>query len=139
MPTPVLEHITQTHDPADSEVEVFRVVQEGEFAGRQWREGAILLCHGEPRTGDAVVLVARGRQGRPRMGRVEGTRFFGEAGEPCHPARWRVAGRLVGAGELRGEGWVVALEAALDRRGEALSHPAAPPREAEFQLSLFAA
>lgn len=117
MRAPILESLSDAHLPRDVEgAELFRVVQPGWFAGRDWASGEVLMCRGEPRSGDSVVLVARGRQGRPRVGRVEGTRFLGEVGEPCHPSRWRASGRVVAAWSPRGDQWDVALVSA--RGGE---------------------
>lgn len=108
MRAPVLESLSSQVLPPEVEgAELFRVVEGGEFAGRAWVAGEIMMCRGEPRSGDAVVLVARGRQGRPRVGQVVGTRFLGEVGEPCHPARWRASAKVVAAWSPRGERWVV--------------------------------
>lgn len=71
----------------------FRVVREGMFGGHFYNLGDIVVCRGKARPGDATVLVARGN-GRPRMGRLIGTRLVGDAGEPCHPVRWMSAGRV---------------------------------------------
>ena len=116
----------------DSKVRLFRVVESGAFGGQRWSAGQVLVCRGTPRTGDAVVLVARGH-GRPRMGRVQGTRFIGDAGEPCHPARWGAAGRVVGAFRRQRGAWVAdtVSPSAVGEAGE--SSPAAT------QLRLFAA
>lgn len=74
--------------------ELFLVVGEGEFEGRSFAVGDLLACVGAATSGDLVVLVPRGH-GRPRLGTVQGARLLGDAGEPCHAIRWRVAGRLV--------------------------------------------
>jgi hypothetical protein len=127
--------------PEREGVDLFVVVAEGAFAGQRWEVGEILVCRGEARSGDAVVLVARGH-GRPRLGSVEGTRFLGDGGEPCHPARWRAAGRIVATYRQRELGWVVDLQqgpAAAGRAGEALPVAGRAPATPAAQLSLFAA
>ncbi|MEO0602282.1 MAG: hypothetical protein AAF211_12645, partial [Myxococcota bacterium] len=76
--------------------------------GTSWQRGEVLVCRGDARPGDTVVLVARGH-GRPRLGRVEGLRFVGDSGEPCHPARWVSAGPVVAAVREQLDGWRVDL------------------------------
>ncbi len=78
----------------DSRGTVFRVVREGCVRGRWLSVGALVICRGAARSGDDVVLVARGI-GRPRLGWQEGTALLGSSGERCHPARWSSAGRVV--------------------------------------------
>jgi hypothetical protein len=110
----------------------FVVVQEGSFQGRTHAAGSVLVCRGDAAHADATVLVATGH-GRPRLGTVLAGRLVGDAGEPCHPARWRSAGRLVASYELGVDGWVVRL------LGVDEVQPTGPQRPARRQLSLFAA
>ncbi len=117
-------------------VDAFVVVREGAFAGRVFGAGEVLVCRGEAAHGDDTVLVAVGH-GRPRCGTVWGGRLVGDAGEPCHPARWRSAGRLVASYRLHAEGWVISLVGG-DLVAAPTSSPSAPARQVE-QLSLFAA
>jgi len=85
-----------------------------------------VVCRGEARQGDDVVLLPCGH-GRPQFGRLDGIRLLGAEGEPCHPARWQVAGKIVLAYRQQSDGWMVEL---LDR---------APMRLIGGQLSLFSA
>ena len=117
-------------------VEHFAVVREGICAHGQWGAGEVLVCRGEARDGDKVVLVARGH-GRPRVGSVRKGRLYGDAGELCHPGRWRVAGRLVATWRPRGEGWVCTLLDSDDELGS--SSVRSTTSEPSTQLSLFAA
>ena len=121
MSTPILKWLGQTASGAR-----FRVVREGEVDGRWYGAGSVLLCAGDARTGDAVVLVTRGI-GRPRLGRMEGTALIGSSGERCHPARWSCAGRIV------------AIEPPQASPAPVELLPPAPPAQASPQLSLFAA
>lgn len=75
--------------------ELFVVLEAGVYDRRWFGVGEVLVCSGEAQAEDATVLVARGF-GRPRIGAVQGDRLIGDAGEPCHPLRWRSAGRVVG-------------------------------------------
>lgn len=109
-------------------VEHFAVLRDGACPAGSWAAGEVLVCRGEPRDGDTVVLVARGH-GRPRIGQVIRGQLIGDAGERCHPERWRVAGRVVGTWRRRVEGWVCGLVEA----GEVVAPVAAPAR----QLGLF--
>lgn len=90
--------------------ELFVVTATGEYDGQTWRAGEVLLCRGGARPGETVVLVARG-VGRPRLGTPHGTRFTGDAGEPCHPARWRSAGKVVARYTLARDGWLLEVGA----------------------------
>lgn len=104
----------------------FVVAEAGRFGDANWRRGEVLLCRGEARPGDTVVLVARGH-GRPRLGRLDGLRFVGDQGEPCHPARWSSAGPIVGAVRRRLGAWVVDLDGApVRRRSVRRVHPPSP-------------
>jgi len=94
--------------PVAPGVSWFLVSEAGRFGERCWQRGEVLVCRGEARPGDTVVLVARGH-GRPRIGRVDGRRFVGDQGEPCHPVRWASAGPIVGSLRPRSDGWVVDL------------------------------
>lgn len=95
--------------PADG-FELFVVTDGGTFGGQSYDRGEVLLCRGLARTGETTVLVAHG-VGRPRLGTVEGLRFRGDGGEPCLPARWRSAGKLVARYRLAGAGWLVEVGA----------------------------
>lgn len=144
MRAPALAHIDTVHPDSRSAlpplttgpaVEHFVVVREGSCAHGHWGTGEVLVCRGEPADGDQVVLVARGH-GRPRVGTVRKGRLYGDAGEPCHPDRWRVAGRLVATWRVRGEGWVCSLTDTSEHAGSA---PVVASRERAVQLDLFAA
>ena len=151
MRAPTLESIRARGPSSESEEapEMFRVVEGGVFAGRRWQRGEVIVCRGEPRNGEPVVLAVRGRQGRPRLGRVGGTRCLGEAGEPGHPGRWRLSGRIVAVcspSEGEGESVGDVFSAPLGGSGEgtpvelspSLSSSAAMQAEPP-QLHLFAA
>lgn len=71
---------------------LFAVVSSGEFAGRRYQTGEVLVCRGAE-VGEPVVLAPRG-PGRPMLGHVDGERLLGDAGEPCAPERWSAAGRV---------------------------------------------
>jgi hypothetical protein len=72
--------------------EAFVVLSAGEFGGRCFAVGDVLIA--EPGAGNGpVILVARG-PGRPRLGSVCGSAVTGDAGEPCSGHRWRVAGGI---------------------------------------------
>jgi len=157
MSTPTLAPIASAHANG---VQLFVVRREGEFGGQSYEAGQVVVCRGTPRCGEVVVLVALGH-GRPRLGRVEGLGFTGDAGEPRDPARWVAAGKVVAAIRKRPQGWVVELSssAAPTWAGEAweavarapavadravvdgaLETPSvAQPRADAQQLSLFAA
>ena len=89
-------------------VQHFVVTRGGRCSQGRWSAGELLVCLGGAVEGDRVVLVPRGR-GAPRIGRIQNNKILGDAGEPCHPGRWQVAGRLVGTWQQLGEGWVCAL------------------------------
>lgn len=99
--------------PVAPDMSWFVVARAGQFGDAAWHEGEVLVCRGKARPGDTIVLVAKGH-GRPRLGRLDGLRFFGDHGEPCHPGRWASAGPIVGAIRRRIEGWVMDLD--LERR-----------------------
>ena len=121
MNTPVVQAIhPESHlqiGPLEASDVVFRVVRTGLFEGRLWREGDHVVCRPGPRYGGPVVLVPRGK-GRPMLGRHEGLKLSGVHGEPCHPARWRPAGRVL-------------------RVVRALTEVARDPRRPRRQLALF--
>lgn len=71
---------------------LFAVVSSGDFAGRRYLTGEVLVCRGAE-VGEPVVLTPRG-PGRPMLGRIEGERLLGDAGEPCAPERWSTAGKV---------------------------------------------
>ncbi len=89
-----------------SSAQVFSVARDGEFGGRSFRSGELVIVSGTPEQGDSVVLVARG-PGRPMLGRVDGLRLLGDHGEPCLLSRWSVAGRLVGVVRSVGSRWSI--------------------------------
>lgn len=124
-------------------VSAYVVVDEGHYLGTAFAAGDVLVCRGEARSGRATVLEAR--HGRPRVGALLGARLVGDAGEPCHPSRWRAVGQLVAVYRRTTAGWVVELLDG-DAADVALTPAPAPrpaaAREAEVrvgQLSLFAA
>ncbi len=97
MPAPMLVPLVDvvqdlTTYPAAWQGAAFVVVGAGAVGARELSVGQVVVCRSPAHCGDVVVLVARGGQGRPRFGRVRGDALFGEAGEPCSPLRWRVAG-----------------------------------------------
>lgn len=99
MPAPMLVPLVAvvgdlTTYPLAWQSSAFVVVGPGAVGDRCLAVGQVVVCRSPARPGDAVVLVARGGQGRPRFGRVRGDALFGEAGEPCSPLRWRVAGAV---------------------------------------------
>lgn len=103
--------------------QAFVVERAGWFGGRAFGEGAVIVCGPPPPLLGEVVLVCDG-PGRPRLGCIEGTRLYGDRGEPRSAARWRAVGqirRVVGAPA---------------RRSAAAS---LAEREAARQLALFAA
>lgn len=75
-------------------VRCFAVVRTGVYAGRWFYEGDVLVVGGTPTEGALSVLVTDGL-GRPMLGRARGGRLFGDADEPCAPARWRLAGLVL--------------------------------------------
>lgn len=129
-------------------VEVYVVVEPGIHAGRWFEAGDVLVCEGEPEADDPIVLVARGF-GRPRLGSWAGGRLVGDAGEPCHPERWRSAGRLVSRVAGRGHPWVAELVESAQRADAGVGIPSgraaaggrggrSPAAQLSPQLSLFA-
>lgn len=110
----------------------FVAVREGRFGALGFAAGDVLVCDGEARHGDMVVLVARGH-GRPRLGLVHGTELIGDAGERCHRARWRPAGRLLAVARQRQGRWLLSVPDGV---------PRPPPELASIsaeQLPLFGA
>jgi hypothetical protein len=103
MPAPLLRALDPQHPnvarapgclpalPA-GEVRAFLVVGEGSFGGTDFSVGDVIVCRGAVRSGGTTVLEAR--HGRPRMGSLLGQRLVGDAGEACHPGRWRPVGAL---------------------------------------------
>jgi hypothetical protein len=77
---------------------LFAVISAGDYAGRTYTTGEVLVCRGAD-SGEPVVLTPRG-PGRPMLGRVDhdkvtrSTRLVGDAGEPCAPERWSAAGTV---------------------------------------------
>lgn len=116
--------------------ELFLVVAEGELGGRSFAVGDLLACGGPAASGDLVVLVPRGH-GRPRLGTVQGARLLGDAGEPCHEVRWRVAGRVLSV--VRDPQLARALRPRPPSRPplRAAARAVAPPPPRTGQLSLF--
>jgi hypothetical protein len=95
-------------------VELFLVTAEGTYEGQKYAVGELIVCRGEARNGDTTVLVPKGH-GRPRLGRIAGTRFLGDAQEPCHPARWAPAGRVVARYRRVDVGWIIELQDGANR------------------------
>jgi len=79
---------------SDPESSAFVVLTAGDFGGRWFERGEVLVCGGPARPGQTVVLVAHGR-GRPRLGHQRGVGFTGDRGEPCSMERWMAAGRVL--------------------------------------------
>jgi hypothetical protein len=82
--------------------DLFVVAEEGSFGGRRWRQGDLIEVSG---TGDGVAVLAPRGFGRVRLGTVQGTRLFGDAGEPCSAERWSVAGYVRAVYHRLGEDW----------------------------------
>ncbi len=72
---------------------LYRALTAGALGGVEVVRGDLVVCRRAPNPEGAVVLEARGL-GRPRLGCVLGATLLGDAGEPCSPLRWRVAGEL---------------------------------------------
>jgi len=78
------------------EVRLFVVIEGGGFGGRRWHVGDLVACRRrENQLTGQVMLEARGL-GRPRLGTLYEGGLYGDAGEACSPARWRVAGEVIG-------------------------------------------
>lgn len=112
--------------PRGRDVQGFVVVRDGRWQSSQWRVGDVVVCRGDATQGDDVVLLPAGH-GRPQFGSIKGIRLYGAEGEPCHPARWHVAGKIVLAYRQQSDGWMVELRDAM------------PTRQTGGQLSLFSA
>jgi hypothetical protein len=91
----------------------FVVLMEGMYENRLYHQGEILVCDTGTEHGGVVVLTARG-PGRPRVGRVDETGVWGDAGEPCNPVRWEVAGSI--ARIIKGSAELTAACSALGGR-----------------------
>ena len=74
-------------------VSLFRVARGGNFCGRWWTPGELLVCKGQPTEGNLVVIAARGI-GAPSLGRIVGGRVRGAFGELCSMTRWQIIGKL---------------------------------------------
>lgn len=132
--SPVAEHVR-------AGVRMFRVTQDGTYAGRRYRAGEIVLVEGAPRDGRHVVMVPAGH-GEPQLGRVQGALLLGSYGEPCSNARWRVAGRLVGVARASGADWTFRWFDGTEPARPTLAAPVPMPQPAVqpmAQLCLFAA
>lgn len=154
MAAPTLVSLARTDLPGqlaglpDQQHEFFLVAEAGEFGGRWFQPGDLLVCGGDPRGGEPVVLVPRGH-GRPRLGTVQGKRLIGDAGELCHEVRWRVAGRVVSVVQDAGlvrmpRSWQrsAALAAGVDGLPRDRRNTPRPPMRApipSMQLTLFGA
>ncbi len=99
------EHIVAALPAMTPARHAFVVERPGWFCGRFWSVGELVLCGGLACADDAVVLQPRGR-GWPMLGSVSGQGLLGSVGEPCHPGRWGVAGRILGAYQRKGDVWV---------------------------------
>ena len=131
-------------------VDHFVVVRSGQAVQGRFEADEVVVCAEAAEDAQTVVLVPRG-WGRPQLGTVRGRHLFGEAGEPCHPARWQVAGHVVGVWRRREGVWV--YDSCLQddaSQGPAMPHlaPAVPApaaaanqvvRPSGGQLALFAA
>lgn len=96
-----LRHAGLTSD----DYRAFSVTQAGEFGGRSFAVGDVLLCAASGRVGIAVIRA--GARLRPRLGTIRGGHIWGELGEPCHPARWTSAGTVCVVLRPVGAAWVV--------------------------------
>jgi hypothetical protein len=111
MPSPRLNVVVdipieiQTRCEGIQSVKCFIVERPGHFCGRYWALGDVVVCDGTGAVGDVVVLVTSG-QGRPRLGGVMAHELRGDLGEPCHPSRWLIAGRVRGVWQRTTIGWV---------------------------------
>ena len=83
----------------------FIVETGGYFCDQYWSKGDVVVCDGTGSVGDVVVLITTG-QGRPRLGGVLANELRGDLGEPCHPSRWLIAGRVRGVWQRKTIGWV---------------------------------
>ncbi len=155
MPAPLLRAIQLDHPnlvrapgcvppmPVEEGLSAFLVVGEGRFLDVAYAVGDVLVCRGEPRSGRTTVLEAR--HGRPRLGTVLGQRLVGDAGEACHPTRWRAVGELSAVYRRTASGWVVqhAEEGVLREPAPRVEVASARSRRAPAaqhgQLQLFAA
>ena len=88
----------------------FLITRSGHHGGADYSAGDVVLCDDSACHGDEVVLTACG-YGRPRLGHIDGLALIGDAGERCHPGRWRAAGRVVGVLREEVNGWVLRLRA----------------------------
>ena len=98
------QHARPAGIPATAQV--FSVARDGQFGGRSFRAGELVIVAGQPEQGDSVVLIANG-PGRPMFGQVDGHRLLGMHGEPCLLSRWQVAGRLAGVVRSVGTRWSI--------------------------------
>ena len=85
-----------------SATDLFVVAEEGTFGGRRWRQGELIEVSG---AGDGVAVLAPRGFGRVRLGTVQGSRLFGDAGEPCSAERWAIAGYVRAVYHRQGEDW----------------------------------
>ena len=81
---------------------VFAVVQGGEFGGRRYERGDLLVCQGAANDCDTVIIAPRGR-GSFRLGTVQGSFVLGESKTPFSASRWSVAGRVIAVVTLHTE------------------------------------
>ena len=86
----------------------FVVVRSGVTVQGSFDADEVIVCSDSVSDGDTVVLVPRG-WGNPQIGSILGRHLEGEAGEPCHPGRWQVAGRVAAVWRLRKGSWVCQL------------------------------
>lgn len=90
--------------PLDQDQQGFVVQEDGDFAGRSWRAGDVVICQPQ-RDAFLTVLIPTGR-GVPRFGRIGRDGLTGCHGEPCSTRRFRSAGQVVGGLRQQGSGWV---------------------------------
>lgn len=138
-----------------ADTSLFAVVTAGVFGGRSWKPGDVLVVRPSVRSNGPSVLVSR-RPERCMLGRSLDGQLFGDAGEPCAPARWSVAGEvcavLHAAGavasacerfgaSVRATTLLTALPGGANREGQrpSTAHPAPRAEPDRGQLALFAA
>jgi hypothetical protein len=81
--------------PVSERVRLFVVVSGGGFGGRRWYVGDLVVCQRRANQVEGQVMLEARGLGRPRLGTLVEGALFGDGGEACSPARWRVAGEVV--------------------------------------------
>ena len=97
---------TQAGDavPLDAGQQGFIVTSDGDFAGRSWKAGDVVICQPQRET-FVTVLMPTGR-GVPRFGRIGRDGMTGCHGEPCSSRRFRPCGQVVGGLRHQDGQWV---------------------------------